>query len=92
MARPFVCAARDDPASRKGDDIYVELPISLREAVLGGKVNVPTSSGSVAMAVPKWSNTGSVLRLKGRGAPRSDGSRGDEYVALQMMLPAGSRA
>src|ERR1700730_9956377 len=59
--------------TRKGDDIHVELPISLREAVLGGKVNVPTSSGSVAMTVPKWSNTGTVLRLKGRGAPRSDG-------------------
>jgi DnaJ-class molecular chaperone len=73
--------------TRKGDDIHVELPISLREAVLGGKVNVPTSSGSVAMTVPKWSNTGTVLRLKGRGAPRSDGSRGDEYVTLKMMLP-----
>jgi DnaJ-class molecular chaperone len=39
------------------------------------------------MTVPKWSNTGTVLRLKGRGAPRSDGSRGDEYVTLKMMLP-----
>jgi DnaJ-class molecular chaperone len=73
--------------TRKGDDIHVELPISLSEAVLGGKVNVPTSSGSVAMTVPKWSNTGSVLRLKGRGVPRSDGSRGDEYVTLKVMLP-----
>ena len=74
--------------TRKGDDIHVELPITLREAVLGGKINVPTPAGVVAMTVPKWSNTGSVLRLKGRGAPRGDGSRGDQYVTLKVMLPA----
>jgi DnaJ-class molecular chaperone len=73
--------------TRKGDDIYVELPISLREAVLGGKVNVPTPSGAVAMTVPRWANTGTRLRLKGRGAPRADGTRGDEYVTLKVMLP-----
>jgi DnaJ-class molecular chaperone len=55
--------------------------------VLGGKVNVPTPSGAVAMTVPKWANTGTVLRLKGKGAPRADGSRGDEYVRLEVMLP-----
>jgi DnaJ C terminal domain len=42
--------------TRKGDDIHVELPISLREAVLGGKIHVPTPSGTVAVTVPKWSN------------------------------------
>jgi len=73
--------------TRKGDDIHVELPISLREAVLGGKVSVPTPSGAVTMSVPKWSNTGSVLRLKGQGVPRPGGGRGDEYVALKVMLP-----
>ena len=72
--------------TRKGDDIHVELPISLREAVLGGKVNVPTPSGSVTMTVPKWSNTDTVLRLKGRGVPRPGGG-GDEYVTLKVMLP-----
>ena len=71
----------------KGDDVYVELPISLREAVLGGKVNVPTPSGAVSMNVPRWANTGTRLRLKGRGAPRPDGTRGDEYVTLKVMLP-----
>lgn len=71
----------------KGDDVYVELPISLREAVLGGKVNVPTPSGVVSMNVPRWANTGTRLRLKGRGAPRPDGTRGDEYVTLKVMLP-----
>jgi DnaJ-class molecular chaperone len=73
--------------TRKGDDIHVELPISLREAVLGGKLQVPTPSGSVAMTIPKWTNTGAVLRLKGKGAPRPDGRRGDEYVTLKVMLP-----
>jgi DnaJ-class molecular chaperone len=73
--------------TRKGDDVYVELPISLREAVLGGKVSVPTPSGAVAMTVPKWSNTGTVLRLKGQGVRRPGGGRGDEYVSLKVMLP-----
>jgi DnaJ-class molecular chaperone len=73
--------------TRKGDDVHLELPISLREAVLGGKVKVPTPSGEVTMSIPKWSNTGTVLRLKGQGAPRPNGSRGDEYVTLKVMLP-----
>lgn len=73
--------------TRKGDDIHVDAPISLREAVLGGKVNVPTPSGPVAMRIPKWSNSGRVLRLKGKGAPRPDGTHGDEYVSLKVMLP-----
>jgi DnaJ-class molecular chaperone len=72
---------------RKGDDIYLDLPISLKEAVLGAKVRVPTPAGAVAVAVPKWSNTGRVMRLKGRGVPRTDGSKGDEYVKLMLMLP-----
>jgi DnaJ-class molecular chaperone len=73
--------------TRKGDDIHVELPISLSEAVLGGKVKVPTPSGEVTMTIPKWSNTGTVLRLKGQGVPRPRGTRGDEYVTLKVMLP-----
>ena len=73
--------------TRKGDDIYLDLPISLKEAVLGTKVKVPTPSGTVIAAVPKWSGTGRVLRLKGRGVPRPDGSKGDQYVTLKLMLP-----
>jgi DnaJ-class molecular chaperone len=72
--------------TRKGDDIHVELPISLREAVLGGKVKVPTPTGAVTMTVPKWANSGTVLRLKGRGVQRA-GGKGDEYVTLKIMLP-----
>jgi DnaJ-class molecular chaperone len=73
--------------TRKGDDIHLELPISLREAVLGGKVEAPTPTGPVAVTVPKWSNTGTVLRLRGRGVARLDGSKGDELVTLRVMLP-----
>ncbi len=73
--------------TRKGDDIHLDLPISLKEAVLGAKVKVPTPSGTVTASIPKWSNSGRVLRLRGRGVPRSDGSKGDEYVTLKLMLP-----
>ncbi|MGH6874734.1 MAG: DnaJ C-terminal domain-containing protein, partial [Aestuariivirgaceae bacterium] len=73
--------------TRKGDDIYTDLPISLAEAVLGGKVQAPTPTGWVTLTVPKWSNTGMVLRLKGKGVARSDGTRGDEFVTLKIMLP-----
>jgi DnaJ-class molecular chaperone len=73
--------------TRKDDDIHIELPISLPEAVLGGKLDVPTPTGAVRMTVPKGANTGSVLRLKGKGVARKDGSRGDEYVTLKIVLP-----
>lgn len=72
---------------RDGDDIRLDLPISLREAVLGGKVPVPTPTGPVIATVPKWSNSGKVLRLKGRGMPKKSGAKGDLYVALRIVLP-----
>jgi DnaJ-class molecular chaperone len=76
--------------SRDGDDITLELPISLAEAVLGGKVRVATPTGDVTMTVPKGSNTGTTLRLKGKGAPRRGGGHGDEFVKLKVMLPKPS--
>lgn len=72
---------------RVDDDIHLELPVPLADAVLGGRISVPTPTGPVTMKVPKWSNTGSVLRLKGRGVPRHNGARGDEYVTLKIVLP-----
>ena len=81
-------AVRPHPQfTRKGDDIHVELTIPLDQAVLGGRISVPTPSGPVTMTVPKWSNSGAVLRLKGKGVPRRGGARGDEYVTLKVMLP-----
>ena len=73
--------------TRKDDDIHIELPITVPEAVLGGKLDVPTPSGAVRMTVPKGANTGTVLRLKGKGVRRKDGSHGDEYVTLKVVLP-----
>jgi DnaJ-class molecular chaperone len=72
---------------RDGDDIRLDLPVTLKEAVLGARVQVPTPTGPVMVSIPKGSNTGQVLRLKGKGAPREDGTRGDLYAALRIMLP-----
>ena len=55
--------------------------------MLGAKIRVPTPIGTVAATIPKWSSTGRVLRLKGRGVPRPDGGKGDQYVTLRLMLP-----
>lgn len=73
---------------RKDNDVHLKLPVSLAEAVLGGKVEVPTIDGPVSMTVPKGSNSGSVLRLRGRGIvdPKT-GQRGDQYVRLEVVLP-----
>ena len=73
--------------TRRDDDILLDLPVSLPEAVLGGKIEVPTPAGAVMVTVPKGSNTGTVLRLKGRGVKRRDGSRGDAFVTLRLVLP-----
>jgi DnaJ-class molecular chaperone len=73
--------------TREGDDISLELPISLSEAVLGGRIRVPTPTGDVTMSVPKGSNTGTTMRLKGKGAPRRRGGHGDQFVKLKVVLP-----
>ena len=77
----------DPRFSREGDDLHLEVPMSLSEAVLGGKIRVPTPTGVVTMSVPKGSNTGTTLRLKGKGAPHKGGGHGDEYVKLKIVLP-----
>jgi DnaJ-class molecular chaperone len=68
---------------RDGNDILLELPVTLAEAALGGRVTVPTPTGAVTMTVPAHSNTGSVLRLKGKGVA----GHGDELVTLKVVLP-----
>ena len=74
---------------RRGADIHVEVPISLKEAVLGGKITAPTVTGDVSVTVPKNSSSGAVLRLKGRGAPQGKSGHGDQYVKLKIVLPEG---
>lgn len=73
--------------SREGDDILLELPITLDEAVLGGKVEVPTVSGKVKMTVPKGAASGQVLRLKGKGVKRQNDGSGDQRVILKIAMP-----
>jgi DnaJ-class molecular chaperone len=78
----------DPVLERDGNDIRMILPISLQEAVLGGRVEVPTLLGPVMLTIPKGSNSGAVLRLKGKGVRNPTGSnRGDQYVRLAVTLP-----
>jgi len=74
--------------TRDGDDVRIDLPINLAEAVLGGKVRVPTVEGAVMLSVPKGATSGKTLRLKGRGFHRKDGTRGDQLVTLMVDIPA----
>ena len=77
---------------RAGDDVRLDLPVSLAEAVLGASVRVPTPEGAVMLSVPKGSTSGKVLRLRGRGFHRKDGSRGDQLVTLMVDLPVDDDA
>ena len=65
-----------------------DLPITLDEAVNGAKVRVPTVDGPVMMTIKAGTSGGSVLRLKGKGFSKKDGSRGDQLVTLEIQLPA----
>jgi DnaJ-class molecular chaperone len=74
--------------TRDGNDILVELPITLYEAVLGATLNVPTIDGKVSLKVPAGSNSGTQLRLRGKGVQAGkSGARGDQYVRLVVVLP-----
>lgn len=73
--------------TRNGDDIEVTLPISLPEAVLGGRVEAPTISGPVSLNIPKGASSGQRLRLRGRGVKREGGGHGDQHVILRIVSP-----
>jgi DnaJ-class molecular chaperone len=77
---------------RDGNDIRLELPVTLKEAVLGAKVKVPTPEGAVMLTIPKGTTSGKVLRLKGRGFTGKDGKRGDQLVAIEIDVPADDAA
>jgi hypothetical protein len=72
---------------REGDDVSLDLPITLTEAVEGARITVPTVDGSVAMTLPKGTSSGRTLRLRAKGVPRADGTRGDQLVTLRIVLP-----
>jgi DnaJ-class molecular chaperone len=74
--------------TRDGNDILVEVPVTLYEAVLGAMINVPTIDGRVSLKVPPGANSGTQLRLRGKGVQAGkSGTRGDQYVRLVVMLP-----
>jgi DnaJ-class molecular chaperone len=75
--------------TREGDDLRLDLPVTLAEAVLGAEVRVPTPDGAVMLRVPKGSTSGKTLRIKGRGFHRKSGGRGDQLVTLMIDLPSG---
>ncbi len=78
---------------REGRDIYADVSISLSEAVQGGKIEVETVHGPVAMTVPKWTNGGARLRLKGKGLPATKREpAGDHYVVFEIVLPKNTDA
>jgi DnaJ-class molecular chaperone len=73
---------------RDGDDVRLDLPITLDEAVRGAKVKVPTVDGAVMLTVAPGSGSGKSLRLKGKGFTKKSGQRGDQLVSLEIALPA----
>jgi len=73
--------------TRRGQDLYLDLPISLKEALLGAKVRTPTIEGAVWLAIPAKANSGQTLRLKAKGVVDRHGRRGDQYVRLIVTLP-----
>ncbi len=73
---------------RDGNDVHIDLAITLGEAILGAKIDVPTPGGTVALSIPQHSNTGKVLRLRGKGVPNRRGEgHGDLYATLRVLLP-----
>jgi DnaJ-class molecular chaperone len=79
---------RSHPRYRvEGRDLHVDLPVELKDAVLGEKLAVETPTGRVAVNVPAWSSSDKVLRLKGRGLPEKTGGHGNLYVHVRIMLP-----
>ncbi|MEK6637094.1 MAG: DnaJ C-terminal domain-containing protein [Pseudomonadota bacterium] len=78
--------------TRDGDNVRLDLPITLGEAVLGGKVKVPTVDGAVMLGIPKGATSGKILRLKGKGFTAKSGERGDQLVTLMVDLPADDAA
>ena len=73
---------------REGDDIYIEVPVSVSEACLGARVDVPTIDGMTTVTIPPCTSSAKRLRLRGKGAPcGSGGERGDQYIEVRIVLP-----
>jgi len=73
--------------TRDGDDLRIELPVALHEALLSGEVTVPTLKGKVSLRIPPETQKGRTIRLAGQGMPRPNGGHGDLYATLKVVLP-----
>jgi DnaJ-class molecular chaperone len=74
--------------TRDGNDVIVDVPVTLEEAVLGAQIDVPTLDGTISLAIPPGTSSGKRLRLRGKGAKSKTGERGDQYVRLKIVVPA----
>lgn len=86
----LILVCRIDPHPyfrREGADVYVDVPVSVTEATLGAKVDVPTIDGRATVSLPPGTPSGAKLRLKGRGVVRRNGEHGDQYVVVQIAPP-----
>jgi len=73
---------------RRGDDLYTKIPVTVSEATLGAKIEVPTIDGRSIVRIPQGTNSGKTLRLKDKGVPSArNGTRGDQYVEIQVVVP-----
>src|SRR5207253_3208140 len=73
---------------RRGDDLYTKIPVTVSEATLGAKIEVPTIDGRALVRIPPGTNSGKTLRLKEKGVPSArNGARGDQYVEIQVLVP-----
>ncbi|HET7151375.1 MAG TPA: molecular chaperone DnaJ [Candidatus Acidoferrum sp.] len=73
---------------RRGDDLYTKVPVTVAEATLGAKIEVPTMDGRALVRIPPGTNSGKTLRLKEKGVPSArNGARGDQYVEIQVVVP-----
>jgi len=74
--------------TREGNNLFVDVPVNISEAVLGGKIKVPTIDGSVTMTLPPGTDSGKKFRLKGKGVPdRKGGIKGDEFAVIKIVVP-----
>ncbi|WP_407526882.1 DnaJ C-terminal domain-containing protein [Methylobacterium oryzisoli] len=82
--------AADPRFQVEGADLRLSVEVPLEDAVLGGPIRVPTLTGAVEMKIPPMTSSGRTFRLRGKGLPRKDGSRGDLLANVAIVLPAGS--